>query len=124
MLRPKPPPSSARSTPPHPAWRRYRAWRAAMWAVAFSYLPGVALVGSLVRKLTLSDTAILVVAFTWMGAYALCGIRVGWARCPRCRNRLHIWRMGVNPFSSRCRHCGIRIGQDPAPADGATSTGT
>lgn len=122
MVKRKVPLPPDRSTPPHPAWRSYRVWRTAMWALFFSYLPGVTLIGGLVRQFTSSDRAVVVVAFVWMVAYALCGIRVGSARCPRCRNRLHMGRSGVNPFSRRCLHCGIQVGQDPAPADDATST--
>ena len=101
------------SPAPHPAWRKYRIWRAALWTMFFTYLPVMVLVSSVARQFTSSERPAMFAALAWMAIWAVCIIRVGWARCPRCCDRVHIRGLWSNPFSRRCLNCGLRIGGDP-----------
>lgn len=99
---------------PHPAWRKYRIWRAALWILFFTYLPAGVLTSLVARHFTSSERPGMFVAFAWMAVWSVCIFCVGWARCPRCQNHVHRRGLWSNPFSGRCLNCGLRIGGDPS----------
>lgn len=37
-------------------------------------------------------------------------------RCPRCGQRFYLRGLVRNPFTTRCRHCGLRQGSQPESA--------
>ncbi|MGE4606047.1 MAG: hypothetical protein AAEJ52_04830 [Myxococcota bacterium] len=34
------------------------------------------------------------------------------SRCPRCKNLFYYTTFWGNPFSTKCRHCGLGLGED------------
>src|SRR4051794_41165721 len=67
-----------------------------------------------------SRTARIVFAAWWV-VWGSVGLYCSRARCPRCHERFAVrsflkggW--GYRGIPSKCRHCGIRIGEDPSQA--------
>lgn len=113
-------PPSKRTSRLHPAWRSYRHWRRLRVAGFLGYVPAMWLVARASSSLTSSDTPVLVAAMTWMIAWSLCIVRVGWFRCPRCGKAFHLKpRLGPIPlwstrcFSRHCVNCGLPKWADP-----------
>ena len=97
------------------AWRRYRRSSRAFWILFELFLPGVAGANRVLGSARGGGTAIFVVAFAWMVAFAVVGYRKWNLRCPRCGELFfhafddRPWRMvwRHNPFARRCMHCGL-----------------
>jgi hypothetical protein len=102
-----------RTTPLHPAWRDYRRRRLFAIVVFLSYMPVVAGIGMPLAKV-LGENAIGAVALSHMAIWLLAIIRLGWFRCPRCRNAFHVLRLYGNPLARRCLHCGLAKWADPS----------
>jgi hypothetical protein len=103
----------------HPAWRDYRMWRRLLWVGLLGYLPAVMIVALIASRFSSSDTPAAYAALAWMSAWAICIIRVGWFRCPRCAKRFHInatrgWIAPSHPFFKRCLNCGLGRWEHPA----------
>lgn len=45
----------------------------------------------------------------WVASYALATMLFVWSRCPRCRQLFHYVLGFTNPFSCRCRACGLEL---------------
>jgi hypothetical protein len=92
----------------HPAWRTYRTWRILLWAGFLGYMPFVWVVATALGG---SEAVGAGAAMTWMAAWAVCIIRVGFFRCPGCGHRFHVvasFPWWSNPWSRRCVNCGLK----------------
>jgi hypothetical protein len=82
-------------------WRRRVTW-IAFW----TYIPGVWLGWAA----THSKTAVGIAIGAWMIAYAVGGMLISLAKCPRCRERFHLIPFRyANPWTRRCLHCGLAL---------------
>lgn len=100
------------------AWQDFRRRRRAVWIIWLTYLPGAGGVAALGQRVVGSGTPGIVVAVMWMAAFLASGLRVGAFRCPRCGERFTsrggpLFRVN-NPFTGKCLHCGVRVGEEPA----------
>ena len=69
------------------------------------YIPAVMALAQLVRS-------VMTVVFGWMALVAVAGLRVEWARCPRCGNHFHSTVFWHNPWTRRCLHCRLHVRAD------------
>ena len=46
---------------------------------------------------------------SWVAGYALASMLFVWSRCPRCGHLFHYVLGFTNPFSRRCRACGLEL---------------
>src|SRR5262245_21123497 len=56
------------------AWREYRKRSRIFWAVFFSYIPGVLVIGVPLSRVLHSESVVGIVAIVWMAAFAVTGI--------------------------------------------------
>jgi hypothetical protein len=85
------------------AWRRFRFRRAVMWAAFLAGLAWLPIFGSLTGSWMLA-------AIPWWGSWIGAAIWFHRSRCPRCGERVTSRDALTNPFTSKCLHCGLRIG--------------
>jgi hypothetical protein len=90
-------------------WRKYRRLRRVFWALVLGWLPGLAVLFRFFPELGAGP------AFVWMGAIVVVHTWRAFVRCPRCGQPFSFSGYS-NPFTSKCLHCGLRIGEGPAPA--------
>ena len=84
---------------------RKRRWF--LWLVFLTYVPAV----WLSLRWTRSDAITAVVFGFWVVLAAVAGVRVGFARCPRCGNYYHT--KGLLPvWVRKCLHCNLSIRAD------------
>jgi hypothetical protein len=81
------------------------------------YLPAAGGAAAIGKTLFCSDSLGLIVAVLWMLAFATGGVRAHRFRCPRCGGRFTFkgWLLFgfSNPFTGKCLHCGVRVGDEP-----------
>ena len=103
------------------AWDSYRRRRwqygAAAGALVLGFL-GIALVG----PARLAGHSGAVAPFFWVFLIGTVGTtwRLRSFRCPRCGERFTVRSFRRRLLTSKCMHCGIRVGEDPSKAQGAT----
>jgi len=81
----------------------YRKRWLLLWFVFFAYLP----LGALFMLFVPVDA--MYFALPWMALFGIAGARVGYFRCPSCRELAFMSAIWKNPFSRRCLHCGLQL---------------
>ncbi len=90
-----------------PAWQDYRRRRRWFLGIWFGGFLVVALLASLLSKLSLDDLAFYVLGPVWMVGFVIAALRLSLFRCPRCHHRFFCtWWLG-NPLAQKCLHCGL-----------------
>jgi len=56
-----------------------------------------------------NDTSVIM--FAYMALYAWFGVRVVVQRCPDCHQQYFVKSFFLNPFTSKCAHCGLPLHQ-------------
>jgi hypothetical protein len=59
--------------------------------------------------LRISERAMFIAVPAWIALWGLLIFRNARARCPRCHGLFSNTRLGGNPFSKRCVHCGLSL---------------
>ena len=85
-------------------YRRRRRWFFGVWLGGFLV---VALLASLLSKLSLDDLAFYVIGPAWMIGFVIMAIRMSLFRCPRCHHRFFSTWWHNNPLARKCLHCGL-----------------
>jgi len=89
-------------------WKDLRRREWLVIGLFVGYLPILAGIGWLLFRVTTSETPIIIVAITWMSAFACAGLRVSFFRCPRCDQRFYMGKYFVMTLGRRCPHCGLQ----------------
>jgi hypothetical protein len=102
-----------------PAWQDFRHRRTTVLILALTFAPGVGLITFIGQRLLEIRALGTVAALGWMLGFAWNGLLLNVFLCPRCGERFVSRRWGAfgrtsNPFTSKCLHCGIRVGEEPA----------
>jgi len=74
--------------------------------VCFSTLPVYVFTVSQVVEAGNSSNAVM---FAYMALYAGFGVNASVKGCPQCHEQYFVKRVFLNPFRSRCAHCGLSL---------------
>src|SRR5262245_26733337 len=86
-------------------WNEYRRRRKLFAFVFIGYMPAVGAVAFLESWIFHRQSFAFVLAFGWMAAFLVSGIRLNTWRCPRCGKWFFATWSYNNPFARRCVHC-------------------
>jgi hypothetical protein len=95
-------------------WDEYRKTRNLFWLVFLTYLPGVAIIGIPLARLSRSRIVFFVTLGLWWLAFMATGLSLSFWKCPRCRKRFFSKWWYHNSFARKCVHCKL---PKWAPAD-------
>ena len=97
-------------------WKNYRRWRRLLLLIFLGYIPGVWLISTSLTRYLNWEHAEMVIALSWMFAFAVIGIRFTLWPCPRCGRGFFATWWYSNQFARKCVHCGLPkwIESDPS----------